>query len=348
MYFCGYLTGAVADETRTNWDGNGPRPISWSAWYPTHVEPSDADRAKDNRRIFLLGEIIEGASLSGDKSQWPVVMLSHGTAGSAEELGWMGRKLARRGFIAIAPNHHGNTAHESFRPEAFVCWWERAVDLSELLTQLSAAGPFAGRLDLSEVTAAGFSIGGYSALVLGGARTSVEQFYAWRRTTGKPGGSGMVFSDLEARIPEMLKESATFRAAFERQGEDFHDPRFTSIFAMAPAPPVRGFSGQSVAEFSVPVHIVTSDADTIAPREACADWLKSVNPAFRLTSVGEAVGHYSYLGLGSPVGKRLSPKVFVDNEGVDRAAVHARILDLMFDELVSSREAPAESLSGRR
>ncbi|MCO6185568.1 hypothetical protein [Rhizobium sp. L1K21] len=348
MYFCGYLTGAVADETRTNWDGNGPRPITWSAWFPTHAEPNDANRAKDGRRIFLLGDIVEGASLSGDKPQWPVVMLSHGTAGSAEELGWMGRELARRGFIAIAPNHHGNTAHETFREEGFICWWERAVDLSELLTQLSAEGPFAGRLDLSQVTAAGFSIGGYTALVLGGARTSVERFYAWRATTDKAGGSGMVFSNLEARIPELLVTSAAFRAAYERQDRDLSDARFASIFAMAPAPPVRGFSEDSVAAFSVPVHLVTSDADTIAPRAECADWLKVVNPAFKLSSVGEAVGHFSYLGLGSPVGKRLSPRVFADNEGVDRAAVHARILDVMFVDLGAFKEAPAENVSGRR
>lgn len=334
MYFCGYLTGTFFDGSRLNWDGNGPRPISWSAWYPTDSAPGDADKAKDERRIFLLGDVVEGASPSGDRPVWPVVMLSHGTGGTAEGLGWLGCALARRGYIALAPNHHGNTALEAYKPEGFLCWWERAPDLSLLLTHLAGEGPFAGRLDLARVSAAGFSIGGYTVLTAAGARTSVDRFTEWGRDKGALGSGVREFPDIEERIPDLLENSEPFRRALERQGDDLGDARFKSIVAMAPAPPVRGFSEESVAGITVPVHIITSGADDIAPRADCADWLKALNPAFKLTSVGDQVGHYTFLGPGSRLGRRLSPDVFTDKVGVDRAEVHARIVDLVVADLV--------------
>ncbi len=332
-YFCGYATGFFNDESRTNWDGSGPRPISWSVWYPTDAEPTDEDKANDSRRIFMLGDVSEGALLSGDRERWPVVMLSHGTGGTAEGLGWLAYELARHGYIAIAPNHHGNTGVEPFRAEAFICWWERASDLSLLLDHLTAAGLFAGKLDLDRVSAAGFSIGGYTALVLAGARTSVEQFQEWGRDKGALARGTGEFPNVAERLPDLMKTSESFRAAFARQSDDLCDPRIKSVVAIAPAPPVRGFLPESVKAINIPVHLVTSGADEIAPRLECADWLKSVNPAFALTCVGERVGHYTFLGLPTRIGRRMSPQIFADNEGVDRAAVHDRVVDLVLAAL---------------
>ncbi len=333
MYFCGYETGKIADETRVNWDGDAPRPISWSAWYPTNAEPTEEDRAKGAKRFFLFGDVVEGAPLSEGKPVWPVVLLSHGTGGTAEGLGWLGVALARAGYVAIAPNHHGNTGHEVFREEAFICWWERAPDLSRVLDHLAMDGPFVGRLDLNRVSVAGFSIGGYTALVLAGARTSVDRLLAWSDQTGLLGSSAKIFPGLMQRIPELLQQSEAFRVAYARQDSDLSDTRIKSVVAMAPAPPIRGFSKESVAGISIPVHIIAGGADEIAPREHCAEWLAAVNPSFALSSVGENVGHFTYLGLPSRIGKVISPDVFKDNEGVDRAKVHEMIIALALSDM---------------
>ena len=56
-----------------------------------------------------------------------------GPAELALGMEWLGRRLAQRGFIALAVNHHGNTGLEVYRAEGFLCLWERARDLSALL-----------------------------------------------------------------------------------------------------------------------------------------------------------------------------------------------------------------------
>ncbi len=30
----GFAKGLCLDAKRTNWEGSGPRPLSWAAWYP--------------------------------------------------------------------------------------------------------------------------------------------------------------------------------------------------------------------------------------------------------------------------------------------------------------------------
>jgi hypothetical protein len=44
-------------------------------------------------------------------------ILSYGTGGSAEGMGWLGQRLACLGYICIGVNHHGNTAIEPYRAE---------------------------------------------------------------------------------------------------------------------------------------------------------------------------------------------------------------------------------------
>lgn len=62
----------------------------------------------------------------------------------------------------IGVDHHGNTALEPYRAESFLCWWERPRDLTLALDHLGETGPFARRLDLDHVGAAGFSLGGHT------------------------------------------------------------------------------------------------------------------------------------------------------------------------------------------
>ncbi len=322
MFYCGFATGQLLDERRTNWDGDGPRPIKWAVWYPTAQVPTEADAAKDTRRLFLLGDVIEDAPLARGDAKWPVVVLSHGTGGTAEGMGWLAYVLATSGYIVIAPNHHGNTGHEAYRPEGFLCWWERATDMSRLLDHMSEDDRFGPFMDANRASAVGFSLGGYAVLSLLGARTSVERFQLWARDKGAIGRGTEEFPDVAERLPELLESSSVFRRSFDQQSGDFSDARICKAVAIAPAPPVRAFSKESLLGIAKPVTIITGGADIVAPAGDCGGWLAEVNPSFQHISAGDAVGHYAFLGLPSRLGMRVAPKLFVDNEGVDRARVH--------------------------
>jgi hypothetical protein len=39
----GFRDGILYDDKRPNWDADGPRPISWSLWYPAVEEARESD-----------------------------------------------------------------------------------------------------------------------------------------------------------------------------------------------------------------------------------------------------------------------------------------------------------------
>ncbi|MEM1362888.1 MAG: alpha/beta fold hydrolase [Pseudomonadota bacterium] len=330
MGHVGYRTGIEADTDRLDWNGTGERPLAWAAWYPISPEASVGNRPTG--QFFDLGAVEANAELSADQP-FPVVLLSHGTGGTPEGLGWLARLLAERGYVVIGAYHHGNTGREAYSAEGFLCWWERATDLSNLLSFLSTYGPFASRLDLSRVHTIGFSLGGYTALALAGARTSVERYLAWSSRSPDLAHGHREFPGVAGRIPDLLESSEVFRRSWERRGDSFRDKRIRSVVAIAPAPTVRAFDEGSLKSILLPVTLISGEADTEAPPRDCADWMASINSGFDRFSLGENVGHYTF--LGHPAG-RVTPEhafLFEDLEGVDRDEVHHKAGEIVLTAL---------------
>ena len=272
-----------------------------------------------------MGPVAENAALSSAQNQWPVVLLSHGTGGSAQGLCWLGTHLAAKGFVVIGVSHHGNTAVEPYLPEGFLCWWERARDLTVILDLLSKHGPFAYCLDLNNVFAAGFSLGGCTVLQLAGAVTSLKLFEDWLITLGEPHDGPREFPDLASRIPELRAKSMQYRQSVERHSDSYFDPRIKAVVALAPAPPVRSFTPESVAKIVVPMTIIVGQNDVEAPHKQCALWLKENNPSFQIELLGSDVGHHIFLPVATDIGKALEPDICCDPVGVDRVAIHGSV-----------------------
>jgi len=324
----GFVEGLIWDSARTNWDGDGPRPIRWSAWYP--ADPAAIERVVSlplDDPLFVMGRVARDAALSDAAKTFPVVLLSHGTGGTAASLGWLADKLAAHGFVVIGVDHHGNTASEPYRPEGFLCCWERPRDLTVLLDALNAQGLFAGRLDFDRVSAAGFSLGGHTVLSLAGAITDMALFKAW--AAGGWGSRGpREFPDLVDHIAPLLERSAVFRASWKRQSVSYLDPRVKAVLACAPAPPIRGFTPQSLKAIRAPVTIAVGGADREAPAQDCAMWLDSRLADSSLHLLGPDIGHYVFLCEGTPAGCAAEPEVWCDPPGAPRRVVHARVAEL--------------------
>ena len=324
----GYQTGSFNDPARTDWDGDAARPIAWSAWYP--AAPGGAE-AMELPGLFAQGPVARDAPLV--PGLHPVILLSHGTGGAPEGQGWLAGRLAALGFIVLGPHHHGNTGGEPYRAEGFLCWWERATDLSLLLSELSLRGPFAGQLDLSRTHAVGFSLGAYAALALAGAISDMDRFEQWTIDAGRQGIGPPEFPDAADALPHLLDSSAPFRAAWDRQGQSFHDPRIRSVIAMAAPPPVRAFVPESVSAITLPVTLIAGGGDTEAPSAQCTDWLGRLNQGFRCHDLGPDIGHYTF--LGEPAGEVPEPLAFLfaDAPGVSRRAVHGQIFEIVLNAL---------------
>lgn len=336
MFTAGYTTGHFLDPNRPAWRLNAPRPLAWSAWYPADAQDTVELSDGVDDAWFTSGQIAPNARLSEERPQWPTVLLSHGTGGSADGMGWLGRRLAERGFIALGVSHHGNTSIEPYLPEGFACWWERAGDLSVLLDLSIADGPFAGRIDLNRVFAAGFSLGGYTVLCLAGALTDRDLFETWRRTEAPEMDGPREFLDLEGRIKALEKNSETFRGSVARHGQSWRDQRIRAVMAYAPAPTVRAFEPRSVAAIDIPVALMTGASDTETPFDACTRWLEKQNPAFTVTRLDEPVGHYVFLQEATDTGKASEPAICVDPPGVNRRAIHQQAAQAAMDLFVSA------------
>ncbi|GLK85383.1 alpha/beta hydrolase family protein [Ancylobacter defluvii] len=334
----GFTEGVFADAVRPHWSGGGARPIRWSAWYPTDdavweaATMQAADAAGDSvlAPTFRPLPLCRDARLAGRAGALPLVLLSHGTGGTVAGLGWLAHRLAARGLVVAGVDHHGNTAREAYRPEGFLCWWERAGDLTRLADHLLADPRFAGGIDAARLHVAGFSLGGHAALALLGGITEMPRFLGW--AAGRPFGRGpREFPDLADRIVPLLAESPAFRASWQRQSLCFRDPRICSALVMAPAPTVRGFTPESLEAIGVPVLLTVGGADREAPGEAGAGWLHGLIPASRLVPLGADVGHYVFLGECTPEACRAEPAICIDAPGIDRAAIHARVAALALD-----------------
>ncbi|MCR9254978.1 MAG: dienelactone hydrolase [Alphaproteobacteria bacterium] len=285
------------DPERPNWDGDGPRPVSWVLWPPEAV-----------------------------REPFPLVLLSHGTGGGADGLAWLGEALSTAGYAVLAVNHHGNTIVEPYRAEGFLAWWERPRDLTVALGYHLTDGPLAGRIDRTRISAAGFSLGGYSVFCLAGAVTDMALFRAFadNQTTGFRGPRE--FPDLGRYVEPLLDSSAPFRESWARASDDYRDGRVGKIFAMAPAPTVRGFTEDSLARIDVPIRIFTGEADTEAPYEQCSRWLLGLVPTARLESAGRDVDHYVFLNAKDQEDIRAAPEVFLDPPGIDRTMIQSRAI----------------------
>ena len=95
--------------------------------------------------------------------------------------------------------------------------------------------------------------------------------------------------------------------------------------AGTPAPPVRGFTVQSLGALQVPVQITVGGADTEAPVGPCAGWLREHLPNSSLDLLGSSVGHYVFLCESTEAGRALRPDICVDAPDVDRRSVHDRV-----------------------
>jgi hypothetical protein len=124
----GMITREYSDAGRLNWARTGPRPIRTAIWYPVDgvTEKETIFGGPEAERVFVPVDVAPAAPLSARSKKYPIIVLSHGTGGSALMMMWLGTYLAARGYIVAAVNHHGNTAAEKeLVPQAFLLYWER-------------------------------------------------------------------------------------------------------------------------------------------------------------------------------------------------------------------------------
>ena len=321
-----------------NWRGDAQKDLRCTVWYPA------VDTAIESKQfvgppaapLFEAGMAATDAELAPSVGGWPMVLLSHGSGGSAMQMAWLGTALARAGFIAVAVDHPGNNSNDKMTPEGLLLWWERTTDLSQVLDGMLADDEFGKRIDQARIGAAGFSIGGFAVLQLAGAQTDISDFFSQCRE--KPDSTGCVIPPDEAKeLPRDLATPAdilhavrkTSGESLARSGELFSDERIGAVFAMAPAMAFT-FTQDSMRAIRLPVQMVVGDEDRTAPVKENAAYVRSEIKGAKLTNLPH-VGHYTFLDTCTADGKHKLGQLCEDDKAIDRDNVHTQVAGTAVD-----------------
>ncbi len=226
----------------------------------------------------------------------PVIVISHGLGSEKETFAYLAQQLASYGFAVAVPEHPGSNdeqlrlllagrSNRVTEPNEFI---NRPLDIKYLLDELErldAANPNF-QLNLQQVGAIGQSFGGYTVLALAGADLNFEQLQA-------------DCSNLENSLDVSLLLQCR---ALELPQADYNlrDPRIDAAIAINPVTSSI-FGKAGLSKIKIPVMIVSSSADRIAP--ALAEqilpftWLN--NPEKYLVLL-EGGTHFSTLGFSNP------------------------------------------------
>lgn len=201
------------------------RNLKTFVWYP--VDSKLKTSPIEELGPFLPVMVAKDAPLVALPKTFPIVMISHGSGGSANRLFWLVEHLVKNGFIAIAVNHPGNMIRDN-SGDGMMRVWNRAPDLSFALDHVLKTSEFKNRLDVSRVGAVGHSAGGTTVLLLGGARLSKAKF-----KSPIPNCAGTK-DPFYKKLCDQVKAADLNSYSKEAVEADYTDPRVTAVVSLDP------------------------------------------------------------------------------------------------------------------
>jgi predicted dienelactone hydrolase len=239
-----------------------------------------------------------------------LIVLSHGTAGSALPEHTLAATLARAGFVVAQPEHRGDN-WQDFSKAGPESWKTRPQDVSETIDAVARDTELAPLVDTRRVGVHGMSAGGVTGLVLAGAQwrmLNLVQHCA--QNLDEDIGFCLVglrqLPELQAQrrnqfdkargVPEQYMP-ANLKVAFGGQGVEATDPRPDQrVVAVSLAVPVGViFTPESLARMRIPVGLSTSGDDgVLLPRFHSQHVLRHCKTCTTLSDHPQA-GHFDWL-----------------------------------------------------
>lgn len=266
----GYRT---ATYTYTPAGAAAPRTLPLHLWYPTWNAPPGP--RPNYAGLFRDPESVTDAPPAAPvhPGGYPVVVFSHGHQGFAGNAHFLMRWMAAQGWVAIAPDHVGNTLRDTPSPLPAAIFHLRARDASAALDALSAAplrDALAGPIRTDRALLVGHSAGAHTTWAAAGATYDADAVAA--RCAG----------------PNPCREGD--REAFQ-MGQ--RDPRFVAVVPMAGTIRREWFGPTGHRTVAVPVLALSGSDDPVG-----ADTQYTSTEPLPLTWVDIRGGCHQFFGFG--------------------------------------------------
>lgn len=272
---------------------------------------------------YNVGATPDAPAVPGAK---PLVVISHGNGGSRLGHHDLATYLASHGFIVATLNHPKDDFEDTSGVGHVEVLGGRPAQVKSTISMLLADPHWKTLIDPARIGVAGFSAGGYTSLMVAGARPNLSLFVNFCNRYPKD-------NDVCGHRPEFeaaaAKAGLTLNQMFQQTQDqldrygDTHDPRVKAAFVMAPLSLI--FDVHSFDAVSIPIYLYYGQNDHVLRPEANA---RHIQPLIHtLAGVKEVpkADHWVFLAPCSPALAKQIPELCSDPSGVDRTQVHVQV-----------------------
>ncbi|MFW5501172.1 MULTISPECIES: alpha/beta hydrolase family protein [unclassified Maridesulfovibrio] len=296
-------------------DSNRDRSINTYIWYP--CERGKTEKFADNPVFEGFNAVRNGTIKEGN---YPLYIILHGTTGNWRNLSWLAARLAEDGAIAVAANHPGYTSGNA-TAASVIRVWDQPKDATFMLGEILKSR-FKSHIDQSRIVAVGYSLGGYSALALAGARLDMHRYLEFCAS----------HDDKACRYfkPTFSKLDQAF---YKNSAMDLQDTRFTAAVAIAPGF-MESFTQKSLKAIAIPTLIIGASLDkNVPPKTHLLPQQVNFSKTTHYKEIADAT-HFSFMQVCKAGGIDILKEedvafVCMDGEKTLRRDLHQKLYNLI-------------------
>ncbi|GHF66023.1 alpha/beta hydrolase family protein [Seohaeicola zhoushanensis] len=267
-------------------DGAQPvydRKLTVEVWYPAAegTAPGGSYRAllRDGKtEVTLQGRAARDAAPASGAT-YPLIVISHGYPGNRFLMSHLGENLASKGYVTVSIDHRDSTYDDKTAFGSTLL--NRPIDQKFVIDSMAALeGPIGAITDAGTTGVIGYSMGGYGAMIFGGAGvTQASTEYSW----GTPNGL----------LARHLAGSDTLK--------ELVDPRVKAIIAIGPWGMNTGFwDAEGLAGFEKPLMLMAGSADDVSVYGAIREIFKGTTGTTRHLLTFEGANHNAAAPMPAP------------------------------------------------
>ncbi len=272
--------------------------LAGAIWYPCAGEPKDVQLGK--LRVGPVDTLPGVADCPVTGTHLPLIILSHGRGGYFGANHDTAEALADASFVVAAINHAGDNGNDSSQRDSLAVFGSRPVEMVRLLDFMLHDWKDRAVIDPAKIGFFGFSLGGYTGLVLLGVEPDFQRIASFCKET--TGACAELHSGATPPNPP-------------------HDARIKAAVIVDPATGV--ITETRLAAIKVPLQYWRSErgGPGVGDGSGTARVADSLSGRADIHTV--PAGHFSFLAPCAPELAIALPRICADNPvDFDRAAFH--------------------------